>query len=227
MSYRDELTEIRKSAEAVHDDVARTVAADTFAERAIAAIAKSLDEESDEDVSGELALLSKASVQKDADGKPTGVLVPAPEAEARDATTIGKARLMKRHAQMDELRAELEKSDDEGAKKVAKNLHQAQAKIMQVAAILNLDANEEGFRWKVSRAMGMLKEHVELMQLLDNGGAFKADETTTETTTDAAVAKRTIEKGWPMDLAATELESGKLVEKASLWGPDPKVPDPS
>lgn len=228
MTYRDQLAEIRKSAEATHDDAARTVTADAFAERAIAAITKSLDEESDEDVSAELLLLSKATVQKDAEGKATGVLVPAPEAEETDVNVVAKARLMKRHAQMDALRVELEKSDDDDTKAVAKDLHQAQAKIMQVAAILNLDASDDSFRWNVSRAIGMLKEHMELMRLLgstngaggDVNGAFKTDGGD-----DAAdVSKRTIEKGWPTDLAAADLDGGgKLTEKASAWGPDPKI----
>jgi hypothetical protein len=225
MSYRDQLAEIRKSAEAVHDDAARTVAADAFAERAIAAVAKSLDEESDDDVSGELALLSKATVQKDAEGKVTGVLVPAPPPEAPSATEVGKARLMKQHAQMDALRVKLEKSEDEGTKEIAKNLAAAQSKLMQVAGVLNLDPNDDGFRWDVSSAIGMLQKHIKLMQLLGETGAFKTD--ATETTTDGVVEKRTIEKGWPRDLAATDLENGKLVEKASIWGPDSKVSDPS
>ncbi len=216
MSYRDELAEIRKNAEATHDDAARTSTADAFAERAIVAIAKSLDVESDEDVSGELALLSKATVQKDAEGKPTGVLVPAPAPEP-SATDAAKARLMKRHAQMDALRVELEKSDDEGTKAIAKDLHQAQAKIMQVAAILNLDPNEDGFRWRVSRAMGMLKEHIELMQLLGAGGALKTDEDAKKPETAAKVVK-----GWPRDLASSTLKGGEITEKSN-WGPDPEV----
>ncbi len=228
MSYRDELAEIRKSAKATHDDVARTVTAEAFSDRAIAAIAKSLDKESDEDVSGELALLSKATVQKDAEGKVTGVLVPAPEAATTDATAIGKARLMKQHAQMDVLRIKLEKSEDEGTKEVAKNLAAAQSKLMQVASALNLDPNSDHLRWDVSSAVGMLQKHVKLMQLLGEGGAFKSEDATTtaDAATDAAVAKRTVEKGWPIDLAATDLEGGQLVEKASIWGEDQKIPAP-
>lgn len=220
MSYRDELAEIRKSAEATHDDVARTVASDAFAERAIAAIAKSLDKESDEDVSGELALLSKATVQKDAEGKTTGVLVPAPEPK-QTVTEVAKARLMKQHAQMDVVRVELEKSDDEGTKEIAKNLAAAQAKIMQVAAVLNLDPNDDSLRWDVSSAIGMLQKHIKLMQLLGDVNAFKSDETT-ETTTETTETTKRVVKGWPRDLAASTIEGGKITEKSN-WGPDPTI----
>lgn len=128
----------------------------------------------------------------------------------------------------EELKADAEKvskADSENelapnASELVAKMGTAQAKLTQIAAMLNQDPTHPDLRWKISRAVGLLQEHAELEALL--GGFMKAadDAETSETPTEGETVEAS-KAFWPRDLAGVELDArGVVVKSESLWGPD-------
>lgn len=134
-----------------------------------------------------------------------------PEVTEPALVDVAKAQLKAQASDMAALRVDLEKSDNAEHVELAKNLGAAEAKIAGVAAALNLDPQDDDLRWKVSRALGKLKDYAELMRLLGENGFMKAE--TPETPTEPVVVEEVTKSigSWP----------GESAE--SVWGPDSKV----